>query len=478
MAAANEFVSGKKAVEELDAALEQAGLAGLATAVRKSPYAAPTLQQGCAAISVDMREGEWPCTFRDSATYIRQAGNDEAENVLTEMQRMVELDKCTTKMDEWVNMLYSYRGKSRTFPGITDKNKESKAEIYTNQLEILQPAMDDLHDMWRDCSASISLVCKEMSSLLIQKKKQEIWNEELIWRLFALLDKIFILDNLKNMKASINNDLASYKRAQQVLAMDTSSRADIAQQQMQDMQFYTYLAKTDHNVCNLREEVFKVKEGNLTYVWVVGELLKYCLANAEAVWNGQTDLGAPLLLPAEKHAVFRLMPVCIVLLGQDAKEVKELMQDKGAGKEVQLGKTIKEVMEWIARRPVCHVFGDMQAAAINTLALAPWHQELLVGSFKDMVQPTDLPDERALKIGGRYALRNNLEAVRKEHQALAIALHQLSLSLNALPQQHPGPSAVVSTLLRAIAAISHWTCLVLRQTSWKCCRPKGRRGEG
>eukprot|EP00961_Rhodomonas_salina_P273907 3700935-Rhodomonas_salina.1 len=66
-------------------------------------------------------------------------------------------------------------------------------------------------------------------------------------------------------------------------------------------------------------------------------------------------------------------------------------------------------------------------------------------------------------------------------QELLISLHQLQLSLSAAPASASGvsisnpdltPAGIYALILRALSAISHWKCLVLRQTSWKCCRPK------
>lgn len=43
--------------------------------------------------------------------------------------------------------------------------------------------------------------------------------------------------------------------------------------------------------------MMKVKEGNLTYLWVIGELLKLCVTHAKATWTGVevVESKAPLL---------------------------------------------------------------------------------------------------------------------------------------------------------------------------------------
>lgn len=127
--ATERLADGRAAVADLNAALDSAGEVGLHNIVKSMqdyPMAEPVLQEICPAVSVPIQEADLPCTFRDAAAYMRQAGNEDAEHVHSELEHMTALDQCAEKAQTWINMLYSYRGMLENNPllcGVCDMIK-------------------------------------------------------------------------------------------------------------------------------------------------------------------------------------------------------------------------------------------------------------------------------------------------------------------------------------------------------------------
>lgn len=112
--------------------------------------------------------------------------------------------------------------------------------------------------------------------------------------------------------------------------------------------------------------------------------------------NEKESLGKTAYVrPRDRHTLLRVMPLAIILLGNDASQVKDILEetsksgDDKRGKELRLKNTFSSAMEILAHTPVTPLFGDMQHVCYNTLKLAPWFGELLQSrkDVPDWVQP-------------------------------------------------------------------------------------------
>ena len=59
---------------------------------------------------------------------------------------------------------------------------------------------------------AIDVFCRDIGRLSQQEKKTEFWSESYLLTLGKLINMFAVLDALKNIKSSINNDYSAYKR--------------------------------------------------------------------------------------------------------------------------------------------------------------------------------------------------------------------------------------------------------------------------
>ena len=79
-------------------------------------------------------------------------------------------------------------------------------------IEVLQPEVDKLKGFFAFQTEAIGIFCGEVKKLANENRRKDFVSETYLMRLAQFIDMFAILDALKNMKASLNNDLAAFKR--------------------------------------------------------------------------------------------------------------------------------------------------------------------------------------------------------------------------------------------------------------------------
>src|SRR3989338_2987375 len=101
-------------------------------------------------------------------------------------------------------MLYTYRSCSKAIPQVKTSDDPNKDEIYRRTFEILDPEINKLKNFCAFQNRTVSMF-KEIVSKCINERKR-VLSEQFMLHMIKILDLFAILDELKNMKASLNND--------------------------------------------------------------------------------------------------------------------------------------------------------------------------------------------------------------------------------------------------------------------------------
>jgi len=221
---------------------------------------------------------------------------------IEETQIMEKLEDVLKNGEHFINMVYTYRSISKAIPQVKTSDQANKQQIHEASFEVLEPEVMKLKGFMFFQQDTIRVFCdqvRRIALVLKDKKKSEefIVSESLIMHFIRMLDLFALLDALKNMKASFNNDLSFYKRALGNL------KRTLNDQTQENHNLYLFLANQFSITTKLKEELHhKNLEGFDDVLTIV---LNQCADYLEV---------DRYLLPAEKHCLLRVIPFVIFLM--------------------------------------------------------------------------------------------------------------------------------------------------------------------
>ena len=430
-----------------------------------------------APISYELKGGP-----RDVRCYLDTDGA-HAKILYEDFQRVSKLKEIVAKSDEFVSFLYSHRSLSPCLPKITENIKDQSESIYAAWVTILRPFVDQLTNLHQFIKSSVDAVQGEMSSFLQLMDSDTTFSAERLWQLALVIDRLYVLDCLKGVKASINNDFSAYKRALQSAVADKRPQ-DWLQHAQQHMELGQFLANKGSILKMLMEKVFLVKSRSRSFVHLIAELLRYTIpALAATISGGSADGAERHLLPSERHSLLRIVPLCIVLLGPDEKDVRDILQEKGTlGKELQLQKLLKEAVEIFKSNPVGPLYGDAPFVVNSVLLEASWFLKIGDTYLTGFLNASELPSVEATALVQRYDVREHLQRLRRQYAMSLTRFHCLILALEAShadtgetwnPETLEEGYMATLDVLKTLATLS---ALTIEQAAWKCCRPASGSG--
>lgn len=96
---------------------------------------------------------------------------------------------------------------------MTEGELANKNDIYEKTLEVLQPQVAQMKNLMNFRDTSVDLVLEVLKAINEARKKEKNFaSEEFLYALAKTLNLFIVVDALKNMKSSLNNDNAMYKR--------------------------------------------------------------------------------------------------------------------------------------------------------------------------------------------------------------------------------------------------------------------------
>ncbi len=95
---------------------------------------------------------------------------------------------------------------------VKSNEQENRIELYQKTVEVLNPHVIKLRELYKFQSKAIDRFVLEIKSLANPEKLKGFISQTTKVTLAKMLDMFAVIDALKNMKACLNNDFSFWKR--------------------------------------------------------------------------------------------------------------------------------------------------------------------------------------------------------------------------------------------------------------------------
>lgn len=109
-------------------------------------------------------------------------------------------------------MLYTWRSCSRAVPSVKSNEQANRNDIYSTTVEVLEPEIQKLKDFYAFQNHAIERFAETVRSLAHPERLKSFISQSTKLALGNLISMFAVLNELKNVKACLNNDFSCYKR--------------------------------------------------------------------------------------------------------------------------------------------------------------------------------------------------------------------------------------------------------------------------
>lgn len=345
-----------------------------------------------------------------------------------------QMQQTLTEGKEYMHMLYTYRSCAKPCPQPKTAEDPMKETIYQRSMEVLEPEIRKLKDFMAFQLRATALF-KDIIRRIVEDKKR-LWSEQFMLALINMLDLFALLDELKNMKSSLNNDFSTYKRILGLLRRNEES-------DQENHNLYLFLAHQNSLTTHLKKELHEIRG----FTEIISILVNQCATNIEA---------GRFVTPNEKHCLLRVMPYGLFLMDSETDPLINVFKNKSVSMS-RFNKLFKHY-------PIVPLYGDMHMPLEAPIKRMPHYDERAWTSISDP------------KVAQEYALITHIAAMRQQHTQFAADFTSL---LQTIRSQVPVPSDInfelstltVNTVLRGLQLVSDWVGKILLQSAWKYAFP-------
>jgi len=348
-----------------------------------------------------------------------------------------------------VEMLYCFRSCARGIPQVKVGDTGS-FELYQRTFDVLNPEMEKLMQMREFVER-----CKETFSSLISEmckpeRKKKLVPDELYIVMTKVIDLLLKLDSLKDIKASVQNDLAQYKRA--ILKVEKQlANANVVKESIHKLQMF--LASPQHPQSHIFHDLKDSLQRIEGHDEVFANLLQFCL---ESLQQGRYHT------PNEKYRLIRSLPHLMLLIDGDG-------DDKGSTNVFKHPKVspkmLKSIREMFKAHPVVPIYGDMALTLIQIIRRAThFDYEDMAGDWGHQ------PEE---KVRQSYDILTHWPKIRAESsifntkfQNMVNEVREKGGSLDNASQ-----TEVANTVKTGLRLLRDWVTAILDMATWKYTNP-------
>ncbi|XP_070552583.1 cytoplasmic FMR1-interacting protein 2-like isoform X2 [Ptychodera flava] len=391
-----------------------------------------------------------PCIEAPAATLTYQANfntNFEDRNAfVTGVSKYIEeatvhsqLNEMLEEGNEYAVMLYTWRSCARAIPAIKSNEQPNRVEIYEKTVAVLEPEVSKLMNYMYFQRKAVDRFCAEVQRLCHHGKRNDFVSEAYLLTLGKFLNMFAVLDALKNMKSSIKNDYAQYRRAAQFLRK-MADPTSIQESQNLSM----FLAHHDKITNTLRELLEKIHG----YEDLLADIINICCYHFETKMY---------LLPHEKHMLLKVMGFCLYLMDSNVSNIYKM----DAKKKINLSKIDK----FFKQLEVVPLFGDMQIPLFTYVKNGPNYNE-------NKSRWTCSSNS----VSHQYNLLEQLVSIREDHTRYISKLARHSNEVVTTAQKETSRSdnenkELYDLALKGLQLLSSWTARVMELYSWKLVHP-------
>ncbi|CAJ0931257.1 unnamed protein product, partial [Mesorhabditis belari] len=370
--------------------------------------------------------------FEDKNAYITGVSK-----YIEEATRHSEFNHMLEQGHHHASLLYTWRCCSRAVPMARSSDQPNRVEINMKVVEVLKPEVDKLYGFMHFAEQAAQRLCMEVKRLCHSEKRKDFVSEAYLLTLGKFLNMFAVLDELRNMKASIKNDVSTFKRAAQFLQVLTDTQA------IHDMHNLSlFLASHNKIKESLRNDISKI-EG---YEELLTDVINIC----QFMLENKLYLSAP-----EKHMYVKAIAFSIYLIESDP-DVSMLAKLEHK-KRLSIAK-LDRIFKYIEVVPL---FGDMQ---IEPFAF---------------VRMTKVYDANKWPLSDKKGNRCNIQiverlpAIKLEHESYLAQLAKLNSEMTICDRDPTDVENVELTSLglSGLQLLCRWTANIVETISWKLLHP-------
>ncbi|KAI0228538.1 Cytoplasmic FMR1-interacting protein [Lamellibrachia satsuma] len=372
---------------------------------------------------------------------------------LEEAGRLAQLDEILSKGADYMALLYTWRSCSLAIPAIKSHDQPNRMEIYQLTVDILEPEVAKLRTFFVFQKQAVSQFVTAVEHVCTASMAA---SEQLLHTLGQLINMFAVLDQLKNSKASVKNDYATYKRAAEILKCFN----DV--QRMEESQQLSMFLGTHNCILTTVKAAFQKVTG---FQDVLCDIVSVCI---------HTHENNLYLTPAEKHSIVKIMGFSIFLIDSELVNINKL----DSKRKFNLGK-IDKIFKQLEVVPL---FGDMMTVPFSYIEMSP--------NFDATKWPQCLSEQPSAQM----QLVKQLPLVRQQYIQLVCELTLLCGATKKLakpPKKPFGPEkvapvkeglptgqddqAMYDLSLRLLQTLSSWTAAIMELFSWKLLHPTDKK---
>ncbi|KJH49205.1 cytoplasmic Fragile-X interacting family protein [Dictyocaulus viviparus] len=320
--------------------------------------------------------------------------------------------------------LYTWRCCSRATPTVKSNDQPNRVEINMKVVEVLKPEVDKLQRFMLFTNDAIMRFCEEVRRLCHVEKRKDFVSEAYLLTLGRFLNMFAVLDELKNMKASIKNDFSAFRRSAQFLQVMSDT------QTIHDMQNLSMFLATQNKIKDdLRAKMIKIE----AYEELLTDVINICAHMFE---------NHLYLTPSERHMYVKVIAFSLFLMDGGGANVAKMDQKKRLS-ITRLDKIFKSL-------EVVPLYGDMQIQPFSFVRRSQYYDssKWVLSDKEDFV-----------KVG--FSAMLNVEILVK----LVAISDRVSLNSDVENRE------LTSLALSGIQLLCQWTADVVETISWKLLHP-------
>ena len=355
----------------------------------------------------------------------------------------------------FIHTLYTYRSISRALPQV-QADAENKAELYRKFFDVLEPEIKKIRDLMAFHNQTVKSLTRIIIEMVANEKRKEIPSDTMLDYLIRVLDTILKLDALKNMKAAINNDMATVKRAAQFMDKEGLSVEQLNfldTKSDENAMLYPFLSNNNSIISGLKDSLIK----SAGYEDIIILLMERCTENFEK---------NQYLFCDQKHSLLRVLVFGMFLI--DNKDTSKNNYLKKVGSN-----SLNRFYKLFRSYPNIPLYGDMTFSLKTVLKNCPNLQE------KDW----SLSAKEEEQLAKQFLLTNRIHQMRVDFQNF-IKNYKIHINrMKKLIKDSPTNQELLVIIPQAmrekakemseegIRLIASWTTIVLEQSAWKYTHP-------
>ena len=337
-----------------------------------------------------------------------------------------------------------------------ERMNDLKNEMNQKIVDILRPEILKLKELMQFVVQIVGVFRETIQHLVNPQARLKVVPEGLYGALIKVIDLILKLDNLKDMKASLNNDFARYKRALGALSNNPNMSMSPGMMEEQ-VELQNFLSNQDprkakqYIFLTLRDELKRI----MFHEEVLTEILEQALDHMERKLY---------VTPDERYRNLRVLPHLLLLIDGNIDDAKGINVFRNLKKQIAI---LQRVFK---QYPIVPLYGDMPMTIQFIIERIPHYDKLMMNSAW-----MDSFDKR---ITEAYDITLHWETIKESYNYYILHFSRMinRLQMNPFVKIHDPSNAdrsreIYDIVKDGFSRICEWNCLLLQMLAWKYTHP-------